>query len=744
MLLSRNHWRHSLVVLLAIVGAPCLTRGLRADELDDAATPIEEASPRTPQAQTHLDALSLFAAGRIEEQKEHLAEALRLYQRALRCDPEALPIIREIVPLAFNLERPNEAVRYALKAAEIDPSDPLLLRQLGLHLAEAGRFQQALKLYKQARAGLPSNPPSPAYILLSMELGRLCFVTDHPQEAAEAFAIVLPAVEDPDKFELNDTQKKLFVGSEGVRSLELMAEAFLAADHPEDAQKAYERLEAMRPNKALHAFHLARVAAAKKQPQAALDNLQVYFDEHGTSAGTAPYQMLTRLLTELGQQDQIIERLEALAAAEPKNREMRQTLAAALMAAGQNDKAEVLFKELLKAQSNEDAYLGLIKLYSQARRWQELVKLLGDAAADRDALDLLDEQVKEIAKNQETVDQLIKVAQQAYQTDPDSLDYGDRMALALVALEARKFDAAREFFNLALKVKREDAAGLFEAWGVGLILAEQYVDAAAIFQRAIDEQVLPEGNSVFHHYLAGALEMAGKTDDALAVARAAIAMPDAPPRMYSRLAWVLYHAKRNTEAEQAYRDFLNRFDSQYESEELRTLLRDARLILSNLCATREDMRQAEELLEQVLDEYPENTGALNDLGYLWVEQHKNLDRALRMIEQAIEADPDNEAYLDSLGWAYFQTGRFAEAVEELKKAVAAGGDDPDGTILDHLGDACEKAGQPDAARAAWQRAIEQLENNKDAEKAAAVRQKLDKASADTNKKQADAAAAPGT
>jgi tetratricopeptide (TPR) repeat protein len=720
---SRTLPRDVLFALSLLMGA-CETLTARADELEDVPSPIEEASPRSAREQTHLDALSLYAAGRIEEQKDHLSDALRLYQRALRCDPEALPIIREIVPLAFNLERPNEAVRYALKAAEIDPSDPLLLRQLGLHLAEAGRFQQALKLYKQARANLPANPPSPAYILLSMEMGRLCFVTDHPQEAAEAFAIVLPAVEDPDKFGLNETQKKLFVGTEGVRSLELMAEAFLAADRPEDAQTAYERLDAMRPNKALHAFHLARVAAAQKQPQAALDKLQVYFDEQGITAGTAPYQMLVRLLTELGQQDKIVERLEAIATAEPKNREVRQTLAAAAVTAGQFDKAEGIYKELLKAYSNEDAYLGLIKLYRQAERWQDLVKLLGDAAADRDALDLLDEQVKEIAKDQPTVNHLVETAQHAYQADPDSLDYGDRMALALIALEARKFDAAQEFFNLALKVKREDAAGLFEAWGVGLILAEQYADAAAIFRRAINEQVLPEGNSVFHHYLAGALEMAGKTDEALAVAREAIAMPDAPPRMYSRLAWVLYHAKRNADAEQAYRDFVNRFDSHYESEELRNLLRDARLVLSNLCATRDDKQQAEELLEQVLDEYPENVGALNDLGYLWVEQHKNLDRALRMIQQAIEADPDNEAYLDSLGWAYYQLGQFAEAVTELKKAVAAGRDDPDGVILEHLGDAYEKAGQPEEARTAWQRAIEQLEKNNDAEKATAVRQKL--------------------
>lgn len=696
-----------------------------ADDFEDPPAPIEEVHARTAATDNHLEALSLFGAGRIEEQQDHLAEALRLYQRALRREPDALPVIHEIVPLAFNLDRPNEAVRYALKAAELDPSDPVLLRQLGLHLAEAGRFQQALKLYQQARSHLPSQPPSAAYIMLSMELGRLCFVTDHPRDAAAAFALVLPVFEQPDKFGLNDNQKKMFAGAEGARTLELFAEAFLSADRPDDALTAYERLQALRPNQALYSYHLARVNEAKKNPQQALDQLQVYLAEHVTTAGTAPYRMLMRLLNELGQQDKVVERLEAIAAAEPKNNEVRQALAAAAVAAQQNERAEVVYKELLKARSNEDAYLGLIKLYLQAERWHDLIKVLGDAAADRDALALLDEQVKELAKTPEKIARLAEVARGEYQLDPDGLDYGDRMALALLTLEARQFDAAQEFFNLALKVKREDAAGVYEAWGVGLILAEQYAEAAAVFQRAVDEHVLPEGNTVFHHYLAGALEMAGKTDEALAVVRAAIAMPDAPPRMYSRLGWVLYHAKRNTEAEQAYRDLLNRYDTQYESEELRTLLRDARLVLSNLCAARHDMPQAEELLEQVLDEYPENVGAMNDLAYLWVEQNKNLERALRMIEQAIEADPDNEAYRDSLGWAHYQLGHYAEAVAELRRAVAAGGDEPDGVILEHLGDACAKAGDIAASRDAWRRAIERFEQTHDADKAAQVRQKLE-------------------
>ena len=625
----RRRWPLALLLVGGCVIAVPFACRTAADEFDDAPLRLEEKEPRSDRQRNHIEALSLFGAGRIEEQKDHLAAALRLYERALRFEPDALPIVRQIIPLAFSLDRPNEAVRYALRAAELDPSDPLLLRQLGLHLAESGRFQQALKLYQQAQKHLHEQPRGAAYVMLSMELGRLCFVTDHQQEAAAAFAEVMPAIDKPADFGLNENQTKMFSGEEGAKTLELFAEAFLAADRPDDALAAYEKLEQLRPDKTLHSYHLARVAAQKKEPSKALEQLQVYFNEHGAGAKQEAYALLATVLNDLGQKDKIVERLEAIATAEPKNRDVRHALALAALDAGQSDKAEAIYKELLKAMPAEDVYQGLITIYRKRAEWPQLIKVLGDTAIDRNLLDLLDEQVKDLSKDTKTVSALLETARQEYGQDPDRLDYGDRMAMALLALEAHEYDAASEFFNLALKVKHEDAAGLFEAWGVGLILAEQYDAAATVFRRAIDERVLPAGNTTFHHYLAGTLEMAGNTDAAVAVAREALAMPDAPPRMYSRLGWVLYHAKRYPEAEKAYRDFVAKYDSQYESEELRTLLRDARLVLSNICAIRNDSAQAEELLEQVLDEYPENIGALNDLGYLWVEQNKNLQARRR-------------------------------------------------------------------------------------------------------------------
>jgi tetratricopeptide (TPR) repeat protein len=147
------------------------------------------------------------------------------------------------------------------------------------------------------------------------------------------------------------------------------------------------------------------------------------------------------------------------------------------------------------------------------------------------------------------------------------------------------------------------------------------------------------------------------------------------------------------------------------------------LTLSNICVSQQQHAEAEEWLEQVLDEFPEDIGALNDLGYLWTEQNKNLTRALSMIQKAVEGDSENVAYVDSLGWVYYRLGRFEEAVTELEKAVSLT-DDPDGVILDHLADAYIKTNRKDKAIQTWRRAVKSFEKDKDAEKRKATLEKI--------------------
>ena len=112
---------------------------------------------------------------------------------------------------------------------------------------------------------------------------------------------------------------------------------------------------------------------------------------------------------------------------------------------------------------------------------------------------------------------------------------------------------------------------------------------------------------------------------------------------------------------------------------------------------------------------------LNDLGYLWAEQNKNLARASGWSDKAVEAEPDNRPI--ATAWAgSFPPGKISRAVAELEKAAA--GNKPDGMVLDHLGDAYAKSDQPRKADAAWRKAAEAFGRKKEAEKAAGVEKKM--------------------
>ncbi len=192
--------------------------------------------------------------------------------------------------------------------------------------------------------------------------------------------------------------------------------------------------------------------------------------------------------------------------------------------------------------------------------------------------------------------------------------------------------------------------------------------------------------------------------------------------MRGRPAWVLYFAKRYDEALKAYRALVDEFDADHDSTETRDALCEARLALSNLCVIQGDVPQAEEWLEQVLDEFPDDAGAMNDLGYLWADQDKNLRRARRMIQKAVDAEPDNAAYRDSLGWVLFRLEKYPQALAELQRAAAD--KSPSGTTLDHLGDAYLKMHDRDKAVESWRKAAEAFRQEKETDKVQSVEQKI--------------------
>lgn len=694
-------------------------------QLDEEVLPLAPKRERSEQEEDRLHAAALFAAGRMLEQKGEAAAALARYERAYRYDDDAVSILREIIPLAFSAGRSQEAVRYALLAAEQDPSDTALLRRLALYLAEQNDWERSLRLYELVLKEKAKDDEAAESVVIHMEIGRIYFLTENFKKAAEMFAVVDQALQNPEQFGLDAATQKAVRGKANLTYL-LFAESYLAAGKYDEAIAAFKQADAAQPNRGLLAYRLARVEAKQNNPAEALNLLRDYFDEKLRQEGTEPYELLVKLLTDLNQQATIDEQLAALQTADPDNPMLNYFLASRWIDEKKYDQAEPPLRGLIASQDDDapraDAYEKLIELYLQTGANADLLDVLGEGVTRLKTLEPFEEDVAPLVKDAPRLQQLFQLARER-RKESKKRPAGEALAVAQLALLAEDFDAAAEFFPWALTDDPDRKAEILLTWGLELFLAEEYDAAAEIFQRGVDEKVLPKDNPAFAFYLAGALEMAGKTDAALAAARqAAAAQPDSA-EFAARPAWILYHAERYDEARKAYLELLEKFDDEYDSDSVRDVMREARLVLSNIDVAQGKQADAEEWLEQVLDEFPEDIGAMNDLGYLWAEQNKHLNRAVEMLKRATAAEPDNQAYQDSYGWALYRVGRYEDAVKALEKA--AEGDEPDGVILDHLGDAYDKLGRHDQARETWLRSAAAFEREGEKEKAESGKRKAE-------------------
>ncbi len=105
--------------------------------------------------------------------------------------------------------------------------------------------------------------------------------------------------------------------------------------------------------------------------------------------------------------------------------------------------------------------------------------------------------------------------------------------------------------------------------------------------------------------------------------------------------------------------------------------------------------RAEADLRKILVTEPENTAALNALGYTLADRTKRYQEALELIDRARAAEPDEAAIIDSYGWVLYRLGRNAEALVELRRAFTL---QKDPEIAAHIAEVLWFSGQQDEAR----------------------------------------------
>ncbi len=709
-------------------GSPAPPAKLAPLQLDD--IPETLSKPRTAEEQDKLDARAMFAAARRMEDDDP-SRALQLYQRAFQLDPSSSTIADSIAILAFKQKRIDVGVRYALLAAELYATNAMLLERLAAHLIQENRLKEALELLnKVVELQSPEDRQTALYIDLLMKRGRMAFILDESKLAEESFAKVLDALDNAEKFGLTSEIRGALLG-DAAKTYTMFGETFLKTAKLDAARESFQTAYLVERDKPSHAFNLARIELADGRPDKALEQLQTYFNAKATSQGSTPYSTLADVLKAAKKEQDIIPTLEKLRKDDPGNLFLMFGLAEQYQQADQWEPAAKLFETVLQEAPSEPRYAfvqqasarTLVDNLAQKKQWMPLLKTLGRVVALAGALDPVEKQLEAVVADENSVKGLLQAAEQAKEKGELSTD--EQLAIALVALDGKQFDAASGYFQKVVDARPDNSAPVYLSWGVGLLLGEQNEAAVTVFRQALERKVLPEENPAFQIYLASALAYAGQTDEATKVIDQAIELDSENPRLHGRKAWIVYQSKDYGKARQAYERVLARFGDEHESTDARDVLREARLVLSNIEVLAGDMPAAEEWLQQVLDEYPRDVSAHNDLGYLWADQGKHLHRALRMTQYAVSQDPDNDAYRDSLGWALYRLERYEEALPHLEQAAAV--DSPDGVILDHMADIYWALGKKQQALDSWKRAVDAFDKDREADKIKATREKIEQA-----------------
>ena len=112
----------------------------------------------------------------------------------------------------------------------------------------------------------------------------------------------------------------------------------------------------------------------------------------------------------------------------------------------------------------------------------------------------------------------------------------------------------------------------------------------------------------------------------------------------------------------------------------------------------------EEDLRAILAKEPDNSQALNALGYTLADRTDRYQEAYDLIKHALSLEPNSYYFLDSMGWVLYRLGRHEEAINYLRKAMALT-QDPE--VAAHLGEVLWVDGDKKEAKKVWETALKQ-------------------------------------
>jgi tetratricopeptide (TPR) repeat protein len=709
---------------------------------DSPPRPFVPLNPQTVEDRRRIQAIQLYVAARALESRREFDEAVELLKQARALDPDSVAIARRLSRLYLGvLGRPDLAVELGKQVLQSDPDDTETLSRLVEYYNRANDPRSCEALLTGVLQNPNLAPHSAGRLVAQFELGRLYSARlGQMEKAAAAFAEVVKELDDKSSNRLSMAEQARILGNDPASAYLNFGIVFIAAQQYDLAVRALERGLAYDEENPQIPLLLAETLLILKQGDRALALVDRYIQRQPQSLEA--YELLAKVLKELNREDQITPRLEEAARRDASNVTLQYVLADRYRETGEAEKAEAIYQKLLATEPTPQTYRALAASLLKRKKAADLLRVVCEAMGRPNGLEAVSPQLQAAAADDELAEAMLDEGLKQLQADPPGLPRTAYVVLGFIANPERGANQTRRLERLLelqrLLLRQNPSAQAYRELADTLRRLQRFEEAAQSIEQMMENY--PNERTPRHLVIVSdLLRQAGQLDRALEAARKAADLDPKESEAKLRLAMLLGDAGKLDEAVRVYRELIQnepnnpihelmlggllaRFDRNEEAIKLfEDLLRRyasneevvklARSNLSIIYVNQGDYAKGEAELEILYERSPDDPGINNDLGYLYAEQGKNLEKAEMMIRKAIQEEPDRAAYLDSLGWVLFKQGKVKEALEPLKRAVElqeeeerTRGVPADATIREHLGDVYLQLQQIEEARRIWEEA----------------------------------------